>query len=64
MSDDLLGELFIGGACADEDGGVAVAVVDVGGEFRESIGGPMLFGFRGADAEDDVWCSVIEAIIV
>lgn len=61
VGDDLLGELFFRGACADEDGGEVMAVVDVVGELCETIGGPMFFGFGGADAEDDVRGSRLEA---
>ena len=63
MSYDLLGELFFRGACADEDAGEVVVVVNVVGELCEPIGGPMLFGFGGADAEDDVRGSRIEAMM-
>ena len=61
MDDDLLGEVFFRGACADEDGDEVVAVVDVVGKLCETIGGPMFFGFGGTDAEDDVRGSRLDA---
>jgi len=61
VGDDLLGEVFFRSACADEDGGEVMAVVDVVGELCKPIGGPMFFGFGGADAEDDVRVFRLEA---